>query len=473
MRVFFMRHKQGVSREQHTLFPESLDQYVSDDNPVRVIDAFIDSLDMAELGFTLASTKDTGRKPYHPADLLKLYTYGYLNQLRSTRRLEKECHRNVEVLWLMKRLAPDFKTIANFRQQNSLAIRQACRAFVQFCRGANLLDSRLIAIDGSKFKAAASMSKTYNRKQLEALQKRLNRKIDGYLNVLAKSEQSENDDEQGSVKSALNKLKARKEKLDVAAQVMKEADAKQCCETEPDAKRMRSGREGIITGYNVQTAVDAESGLIVHHDVTNEGSDNRQLEPISKAAKEELRADELEVLADAGYSNGEQMAACEEQGITPSLPTNRSINNQGNHYQKSDFRYDTEKDCFICPAGQILTRQTYNTKNKVHLYARSGCASCPQQAMCTKADKRWISRHFYEDALERSQSRVEVNPALMRVRGAVVERPFAHIKQIMGFRRFQCWGLESARSEMGLGVLVYNLNRIINELGVKRLLELI
>lgn len=186
-----MRHLKGESRTQNTLFPESLDEYVSVDSPVRVIDAFIDSLDMEALGFTLAVPKDTGRKPYHPGDLLKLYTYGYLNQVRSTRRLEKECQRNVEVLWLMRRLAPDFKTIANFRQQNSAAIRQACREFIQFCREAKLLDGRMVAIDGSKFKAAASMSSTYNRKQLDGLQKRLNQQIDRYLSDLKLSEASE------------------------------------------------------------------------------------------------------------------------------------------------------------------------------------------------------------------------------------------------------------------------------------------
>lgn len=468
-----MRHKQGISREQHTLFPESLDQYVSDDNPVRVIDAFINSLNLAELGFTHSVTKDTGRKPYDPADLLKLFTYGYLNQVRSTRRLEKECHRNIEVLWLMKRLTPDFKTIANFRQQNSLAIRQACRAFIRFCREAKLLDSRLIAIDGSKFKAAASMSKTYNRQQLEALNKRLDRKIDGYLSVLATSEKDEGKEQSGSVQAALDKLNKRKERLELIAQAMDEAQATQCCETDPDAKRMRSGRDGIVVGYNVQTAVDANTGLIVHHDVTDEGSDNRQLKPMALTAKEELGADELKVLADAGYSNGEQLAACEKQGITASVPANRAGNYREGHYQKCDFEYDAKQDYFICPAGQILSYQTSQSKKKLRLYARSGCNDCPQQPRCTKADKRWISRHFYEDALERSQSRVDANPSLMKVRGAVVERPFAHLKQILGLRRFQCWGKEGAKAEMAIAVLTYNLSRMINELGVQKLLKMI
>lgn len=466
-----MRHLKGESRQQSTLFPESLDDYVSADNPVRVIDAYMDSLDMQALGFTQAATKHTGRKPYDPADLLKLYTYGYLNQVRSTRRLEKECHRNVEVLWLMKRLAPDFKTLANFRQQNSKAIREACRGFIQFCREASLLDSRMIAIDGSKFRAAASMSKTYNRKQLDALQKRLNRKIDDYLHLMAKSEQSDAN-EKSSIHEALSQLQKRKVKLDGLSSSLDEG-ASQCCETEPEAKRMRSGREGIVVGYNVQSAVDVETGLIVHHEVTTEGSDNRQLEPIATAAKSELGVDTLQVLADAGYSNGEQLERCEEQGIEPAVPVNRAVNNKGNYFQKSEFTYDSEQDQFTCPAGQLLTYQTYNRKKKHRLYARTGCNACPLQGRCTSADKRWVTRHFNEDALDRSQQKVDENPGLMRLRSAVVERPFAQLKHNMGMRRFGCWGQSGAESEMGLAVMAYNLNRMINALGVQRMLQLI
>jgi transposase len=468
-----MRHKQGESRQQSTLFPETLDEYVSEDNPVRVIDAFIDTLDMQQLGFHYASTKETGRKPYSPADMLKLYTYGYLNQVRSTRRLEKECHRNVEVLWLMKRLAPDFKTISNFRQQNSHAIAQACRAFIQFCREAKLLNSQLIAIDGSKFKAAASMSKTYNRKQLDALQKRLNRKIEGYLHRLEQSEQDDHADHQGSVQQALAKLQHRQAKLLDMAKAMDEQGLSQCCETEPEAKRMRSGREGIVAGYNVQTAVDGETGLIVHHEVTDEGNDSRQLEPMANAAQAELAADQLTVLADTGYSNGEQLANIEAAGMKPVVPAKRAMNNQGDVYQKHDFTYDAERDCFICPAGEALHYQTKQTASKQYLYARTGCNHCLQQSRCTKADKRWITRHFYEDALNCSQQRANDNPELMHRRSAIVERPFAQIKQTMGIRRFTCWGKRGAKAEMGLTVLAYNLNRMINELGMERMLKLV
>jgi len=467
-----MRHKQGESRHQGTLFPDTLDAYVAADNPVRVIDAFIDILDIETLGFHYAVTKETGRKPYAPADLLKLYIYGYLNQVRSTRRLEKECHRNVEVLWLMKRLAPDFKTISNFRQQNHQAIRQSCRAFIQFCREANLLNSQLIAIDGSKFKAAASLSKTYNRKQLDTLQKRLNRQIEGYLQLLKQSEQDDDTPADGCVEAALKRLQARQSTLTTLSDRMDEQGLSHVCETEAEVKRMRSGREGIIAGYNIQTAVDDETGLIVHHDVTDESTDNRQLAPMAKAAQEAVGADELTVLADAGYSNGEQLAELESLGIEAIVPPNRAINNQGDYYQRHDFTYDPVRDCFTCPAGELLTYQTLQRKGRQKLYARSGCNHCTKQSRCTKADKRWITRHFYEDALVRTQQRVDENPQLMRRRSAVVERPFAQIKQTMNIRRFQCWGKEGARAEMGLTVLAYNLNRLMNAIGVERMLKL-
>ena len=275
------------------------------------------------------------------------------------------------------------------------------------------------------------------------------------------------------MQEALSKLQSRQKKLDVLAREMDETNATQCCETEPEAKRMRSGRDGIVVGYNIQTAVEDETGLIVHHDVTDEGGDNRQLEPMAKSAQAELEKEELIVLADAGYSNGEQLADCEEAGIEPFVPPNRTVNNKGDFYQKHDFQYDKDRDLYICPVGKELHYETYHSKNKMKLYARTGCQNCPLQSRCTKADKRWISRHFYEEALERTAGRVRENPHLMRRRSAVVERPFAHLKQIMGLRRFQCWGKEGAKAEMGLGVLAYNLNRMINEVGAQKLISLI
>lgn len=268
-----MRHLDGESRHQSSLLPDTLDDYVGMDHPVRVIDAFIDSLDCVALGFAKATTKATGRKPYNPSDLLKLYVYGYLNQVRSSRRLEKECHRNLEVIWLMKRLAPDFKTLADFRRQNSLAIRRACQAFIQFCRDADVLSGRLVAIDGSKFKAAASADRVFTRKQLKRQRERVNRRIDQYLTQMDQMDEdaSDADLESENVERALARLQTEGARLDAAESVLDAQGSAQHCETEPDAKLMRSGREGVFVGYNVQTAVDTDSGLIVHHEVTQAG----------------------------------------------------------------------------------------------------------------------------------------------------------------------------------------------------------
>ncbi|MEZ5503083.1 MAG: IS1182 family transposase [Halioglobus sp.] len=468
-----MRHLNGESRHQSSLLPDTLDDYVGEDHPVRVIDAFMDNLNIVDLGFSKASTKTTGRKPYNPADLLKLYVYGYLNQLRSSRRLEKECHRNLEVLWLMKRLAPDFKTIADFRKDNASAIKGACQAFIQFCREADLLTGRLIAIDGSKFKAAASKDKALTRKQLRERRKRMERLVDQYLSQLDKAD-SENvnvEMESGRVQRALKRLEIEGIQLDDVESAMEQRQSNQHCRTEPDAKLMRSGREGIVLGYNVQTAVDADSGLIVHHDVTDRSADTQELQPMAEETKKVLSAENLAVVADAGYSNGEQQAACEAQDIHVAVPSRRAVNNQSpEFFQKADFKYNADRDCFTCPAGEELHYKTHSSKDKMYLYARTGCGSCALQSRCTKADRRWVSRHFYEEAFAVSEARLRANPRLMVTRMAAVERPFATLKQVMGLRRFLCWGMKGAKAEMGLGILSYNLTRMINEVGVPRLL---
>ena len=467
-----MRHITGESRQQSTLLPATLDDYVDEDHPVRVIDAFVDTLDLKALGFSKAETRITGRKPYHPGDLLKLYIYGYLNQTRSSRRLEKECHRNLELLWLMKRLAPDFKTIADFRKDNGNALRGACREFIQFCQQANLLSGRLVAIDGSKFKAAASKDSVTRRTQLPEQRQRIDGLINRYLQQLNQTD----DDEQhieldsASVKEALKQLQQQKMMLIEVEAQMDERGRNQACITEPDAKLMRSGREGMLVGYNIQSAVDADSGLIIHHEVTDESDDRRQLYPMAHQTKAELGQEALDVLADGGYSNGEHLAACDAEDISVTLPNNRNNSNQGNGYPRSAFTYDADQDCYICPAGERLTYKTVNRKEKRYMYTREGCNTCVLQSKCTKANKRWVGRHFNEDAFERCEARLKQNPELMRQRMAIVERPFAILKQIMGFRRFLCWGMGGARSEMSLVVLSYNLKRMMNREGVPALL---
>jgi transposase len=466
-----MRHLDGDSREQGNLLPDTLDDYVAEDHPVRVIDAFVDNLNLVELGFSKSTTKATGRKPYNPADLLKLYVYGYLNQVRSSRRLEKECHRNLEVLWLMKRLAPDFKTIADFRKDNTAAIKGACRAFIQFCREANLLTGRLIAIDGSRFKAAGSADKALTRKRLRERRKQIDRLVGRYLQQLDQSDMHDAtvDMERENVQQALKKLEAERVQLAEVESAMDEAGIQQYCTTEPEARLMRSGREGTILGYNIQSAVDTDTGLIVHHEVTQDGNDQNQLQPIAEGSKAALAADKLEVVADAGYANGEHLANCEAQNITATVPNHRGINNKGEYYPKEAFRYDPDRNSYWCPAGQELPHKTYNTKDKLHLYTTEACSGCALKSRCTGSRRRWVSRHFYEEAYARSKARLAAQPELMRQR-RVVERPFGILKHVMGLRRFQCRGKSGVEAETGLGVLGYNLSRMINEIGVSRML---
>lgn len=466
-----MRHIQGENRHQQSLLPASLEDYIADDHPVRVIDALVDKLDLASLGFSKAVPKDTGRKPYHPGDLLKLYVYGYLNQVTSSRRLERECHRNIEVLWLMGRLAPDFKTIADFRKDNGPAIGHACRDFVAFCRQWGLVKGALIAIDGSKFKAAASKDQALTRQQLERDRVTIERRVAHYL---AQLDQADEGDEGLELKhAAVHQALAQLERLDGYEQAMDAGQRNEHSASEPEARLMRSGREGTVLGYNVQTAVDEGSGLILHHDITQDAGDTRQLQPMAEAVKAALQVDALKVVADAGYCNGEQLANCEAQRIEPNVPRRVVPSRNKQLYQKADFRYDRERDECICPAGEVLRYWHSNRDRKHHVYMRSGCNQCPLQQRCTHADRRTVTRHFYEDALERAEARLRANPQLRVQRMVVAERPFAMIKQALALRRFRCWGLAGARSEIALAVTGYNLKQMIDRQGVPRMLALL
>ncbi|WP_417530309.1 IS1182 family transposase [Marinobacter lipolyticus] len=466
-----MRHLEGTPRSQTLLLPPSVEDYVPEDHPVRVIDAFVDSLNLSEMGFRKAQTARTGRRPYHPGDLLKLYIYAYLNQTSSTRRLEKECHRNLEVLWLMKQLAPDFKTIADFRKDNGDAVKKVCRQFIVFCKQAGLVSGQLVAIDGSKFKAAASKDQAITRKQLQKQLGKLDQKIDRYLDQLAASEQEgESNLNHEKVSEALAYLQAHKAELQDELKTLVNEGKTQHCRTEPDAKLMKSGREGMVVGYNAQNAVDEGHQLIVHHELTQAGNDTQQLKPMAQETHEALEGELETVVADAGYSNGEQINRLQSSEYDVAVPSNRAVNNQGTgeYFQKSDFIYLPEEDAYRCPAGQLLHHKTISNKQRMHLYARSGCHQCPLQAKCTKADRRWITRHFDEEALEKAKD--AATPERMIRRMATVEPTFATLKRLLNKGRFTCWGLASAGSEYSLGVLSYNLMRAINVLGVKGML---
>lgn len=466
-----MSYVRGEDRGQAALLPATIEDYVAAGAPVRVIDAFVDGLDIRGLGFGRSVPAMTGRPPYDPRDLLKLYVYGYLNEVRSSRRLERECSRNVELMWLLRRLAPDFKTIADFRRDNGSAIVGACRAFVLFCRDQGLFAGRLLALDGSKFRAAASAKRIVGRREIAEEAARLDRRIADYLAGLDASDEREPDEAPGVTAAALEALRERRAELDRLAAKLDDEARNTLVEGELDARPMGIGKGPKPPSYNVQTAVDADTGFIVHHEVTSEPTDNRLLHPMARATKETLGVDSLMVVADAGYSNGTAAAACEADGITPCAPASRSVNNQGGGtmFDRSAFVYRPEADAYTCPAGHSLLRKQIMRRDAHVLYAATDCAGCSLKPRCTNAERRFVTRHLHEDALERMNARVEADPGLMRRRRCASEHPFGTIKRMTAGGRFLTRGLKKVSGEAALSVLAYNIVRAINLLGATTL----
>ena len=337
---------EGVSRDQATLFPERLDELIKPDSPVRVVDGFVNTVDLRKLEFTQAVPPLEGRPPYNPADLLKLYIYGFLYQVRSSRRLERECQRNIEVLWLLNRLAPDFKTISDFRRDNREAIGKVCRRFVQFCRGQGLFGAELVAVDGSKFAGQNSPQKAHTQAQLKEEVSQLDKRISGYLAVLDEADATEPAEEiaAGDTQAALALLQARRADVAQVLALMEAMNLTQVTFNDPDSRLMRSARGGSVVGYNVQIAVDDRHGLIAHHAVTQDVSDQNQLAAVAQGAREELGCAALEVVADSGYADAEQIQRCEDAGITPFVAHPRSTNTEGKFFPKSQFVYEEEQD---------------------------------------------------------------------------------------------------------------------------------
>lgn len=436
-----MAYIRGEAREQVTMFPVTLDELIPVDHMCRVIEAFVGRLDMAKLGFVRAEPADTGRPGYDPRDLLKLYLYGYLQQVRSSRRLEAECQRNVEAMWLLGRLQPDYKSIAEFRRMHSQAITKAGADLVRLARSAGLVKGETVAVDGSKFRAVSSAKSIRERDAVKR-----------YLEQLdAADEQDEVVIDSSAVRAALEKLKS---------------------DPEPEARLMRTAN-GFAPAYNVQTAVDTEHALIVAQKVTDEATDNRSLLPMAEAAKEAVGdPSSLNVVADAGYSNGEQAEACEAQGIVPHVPANRAINNQGNGtlFDRTEFIYDEKTDTFRCPAQQTLTRKQLQRHKKrvIYVAAAQTCGVCPLKDRCTNAPQRFLHRHLHDGALQRMQLRA--TPEAMRLRRSTVEHPFGTLKyRIFGHPRFLLRGLAGAQAEMSLATMAYNLKRMQNVLDANRL----
>ncbi len=467
------------NRLQASLFPERLDEYIGEDNPVRVIDAFVDGLDLQGLNFERATPKATGRPGYKPGTLLKLYIYGYLNRIQSSRRLERESQRNVELMWLLGRLQPDFKTIADFRKDNGKAIQQVCRKFVEICRQLELFSKSLVAIDGSKFKAVNSKQKNDTQASMKRRINRVEKHIKDYLKAIEDKDSDDTGVEEHTVSQLNEKLDALEVHLEALRQREKEVKAhpdKQLSETDPDARLMKQSTVGSLVGYNVQTVVDTENKLIVAHEVTNSPVDRGQLLPLARLAQEALGRDELKVFADRGYYKGTDIKSCVDEGMITLIPKSLTSNNGARGlFPRSAFKYDAQKNEYRCPADQVLTYRHSSVEKgmSINTYYVSNpiCRACRLKSHCTVGVNRRMRRWEHEDVLETMQDHLEQTPDAMTIRARTVEHPFGTIKLWTGSRHFLMRRLKNVRTEMSLNVLAYNLQRMISIVGVPELIK--
>ena len=473
---------EGMDRRQATLLPECLEDWVDENNPVRAVDVFVDALDLSDLGFGGVQAQATGRPGYHPSVLLKLYIYGYLNRVQSSRRLECEAGRNLEVMWLTGRLAPDHKTIADFRKDNGAAIKKVCAQFVELCRKLGLLAKASVAIDGSKFKAVNSRDNNFTKGKLERRLKQIEESVARYMGQLDTADRRTAAGEEASetvelvkkrLKEKLIKLEEEVKRLKaIESQVLASPD-QQISLTDPDCRSMAtSGRGSGMVAYNVQSAVDTEHHLIVAHEVTNCGSDRSQLASMAEAAKAALHSDNLEVVADRGYFKGEEILACEKAGVTVTLPKPQTSGAKSDgRFGKPDFVYLPAEDVYRCPAGEKLPFRYASDENGLQMrsYWTTACATCAIKSQCTPGRERRVKRWEHERVVEAVQTRLDKNPQAMRVRRETVEHPFATLKMRMGATHFLMKTLPKVATEMALNVLGYNLTRVMNIVGVTAL----
>jgi transposase len=474
------RFIEGADRTQVTLLPECLDDYIAEDNPVRVVDAYVEELDLQELGFEGAEPALTGRPAYHPAVLLKIYIYGYLNRIQSSRRLEREAQRNVELMWLTGRLAPDFKTIADFRRDNGPGIRNVCRRFIVLCRDLKLFSEALVAIDGSKFKAVNSRDRNFTPGKIDKRQQQIEESIQRYLDALETADRTQPPDLETKterLKDKIDRLRWQMRQLDQTKEQLQTQPDGQLSLTDRDARSMTSHGKGTgIVGYNVQAAVDAKHHLIVAHEVTNVGSDRAQLSPMAQAARDAMGKTTLKAVADRGYYNAPQIKACHDAGIATILPKPTTSNAKAEgRFDKADFVYIARDDEYECPAGQRAIYRFSREENGLLLrrYWSSACPQCPMKAQCTPSAYRRISRWEHEAVLEAVQRRLDKQPYAMTLRRRTVEHVFGTLKHWMGSTHFLTRTLANVSTEMSLHVLAYNLKRVIRILGIAKTMKAI
>ena len=462
---------EGENRQQATMFPERLDDYITEENSVRVIDVFIDSLSISELGFK-SEPEYTGRPGYHPSTMLKLYVYGYLNRVQSSRRLEREAQRNVELMWLLGRLAPDFKTISDFRKNNGTGIKRVCGEFVLLCKKLGLLSTACVAVDGSKFKAVNNSDRAFSKAKLERRLKALDESVDRYLKEIKRidgEDSKEANNVRVRLKERLSKVRKETKRLKLLQTEVLNAPDRQIALTDPDARIMATrGRSSVMVGYNVQSAVDTENHLIVEHEVTNIGNDRAQLSKMALKAKATLELDKMDVVADKGYFKGPEILACANEGVTAYIPkTDTSGKQSKGLFVKRDFKYIEEDNEYVCPAGErlIFRFRTVEREMTFDKYWSSACTSCNIKGKCTTGVNRRVTRWVHENILDDLDKRMANEPERMATRRSTVEHPFGTIKHWMGHTHFQMKTIGRVATEMSLHVLAYNLRRVLSILG--------
>jgi transposase len=480
-----MAHRTGSDRNQLLLLPPSLDELIGEDNPAKVIDAFVDSLDIKEAGFKNSIPAEKGCPPYNPADLLKLYLYGYLNRIRSSRKLEKECTRNIEVIWLLNQLRPKYRTIAYFREHNLKALKNVFRQFVVMMKKWDLIAGDLLAVDGSKFRAVNSKKNNYNQQKIQRHLNYIDQKIDEYLKELDENDHKEQGERKLKVNECLHQLEQRRQKYIALERQLKETGQDQVSTTDADARQIIIRGDIAEVAYNAQTTVDSKHNLVIDTKVINT-NDRKILSTMGLQAKEILGKESFDLLADKGYHNGEELLKCDLINIKTYVAPQENIS--GNkipttEYQGDKFRYNSQDDCYICPEGQTLSSngKWYKKFYRTHItlvkhYKTKACRECRMRCWCTSSPierGRLIERSQYQDSVDANNLRVRNEKEKYRIRQTMSEHPFGVVKRQWGYDHVMMKGLEKTDSEISLVFLCYNIKRVTNIMGIKGILKAI